>query len=639
MTRGKSLIVLLSVYALVLSNAGFGAESPAELIKQAEQLCVKKQFREAEEIYLNIIRQATDAEQRFSAQRKLAAVYVAEDKQPLATALVRNILADYAQHERLPHAIHEIAESCQKFGKAAKAKEIYQAILTDQPGHPQKIWLDMGLAISNVLAGEPDAGWSATQRLLNDYRTDNRAAEAVGQVAWCYRKQKDFQNARTLYQYVVDTWSENERAIYSQRGIVLASIELKDSSAAQSAIDRLLRDYSQHEDFLSLVWGIAETYQGKSDFRNARELHQYIVDNHPNSERAIYSQQQIALANIELKDEPNAAAATEKLLLDFSKNKDFVGVVAGLAKEYKDRWKFKESRRLHQFIVDNFPKSEQALPSQRDVILASIGLADDPNAEAAIDKLLKDFAGDPRIGDVTYQVARTIHWKDGDKAKQLYEYIVERQPASEAAVSARVCLGGLMLAAGDEQGARAVFDKVLEDYRGQVVLPHAVGLMAEAYWNEAARKRPKDEGPPLPPLPGQARVLDKTYAEYLGKAAAEWEKIINDLPEDTSHTAEAYFMSGECSRALGDLAKAVERYEVLVRRWPDYKHSVYAQLLIADCIESLMKAGKIPKAEAVVALRDACQKILTEYPDSPAAGPAKGILRRWERFNAEGRMQ
>jgi tetratricopeptide (TPR) repeat protein len=529
--------------ALILVSSSYGAEDLAEQIKQAERLCVKRQFTDAERIYLNIVQQAADAEQRFSAQRKLAAVYVAQDKQPLATALVQNILSDYAKHERLPHAIHEIAESCHKFGNGIKAKEIYEAILKDQPGHPQKIWLDMGLAISSILAGEPDAGWAATQRLLNDYRTDNRAAEAVGQVAWCYRKQKDFQNARTLYQHVVDTWPGNERAIYSQRGIILTSIELKDANGEKAAIEKLFRDYSRH--------------------------------------------------------------------------KDFVNVVSYVAEAYREKWQFKESRELHQYIVDKYPASDQAIWSQRSIVLSNIGLKDDPNTETGIEKLLKDYGGHRDVARVVYQVARSLNWQDDMKAKELYEYVLEKDGGGRFGALAKVNLGGVKLRNGDEKTARADFDKVLANCEGQPVWAEAVHLIAEAYWDQAAWK--KSDG------------LASEHKQYIEKALVEWNRITEKSPEGAYHRAAAYYFSGRCYEKLGEVEKAIERYETLVETWPDYEYSWNAQYLIACSYEWLMRAERIHPREGAVKITDACQKVLMNYPESMAAKPAQIMLKKWIR--------
>jgi len=504
MRRGISLFGALGLLGLLWSSFAFGANDTADQLKQAERLCIKKQFDQAEQVYLNIVQQATDAEQRFSAQRKLAAVYVAQDKQPLATALVQNILSDYAQHERLPHAIHEITESCHKFGQGVKAKEIYEAILKDQPGHTQRIWLDMGSAIASVLVGDKDSAIAVTDRLLNEYRADDRAAEAVGQVAWCHRKRWDYERARVLYRYVVGTWPDNERAIYSQRGIVLTSIMLRDPNSARAGTEGLFTMYSQHKDLPKILISVANEYREHKDYHKARELCQYVVDKHADSQDAIVA--------------------------------------------------------------------------QRGVISSYIGLKDDPNTDAAIERLLKDFASDSRIAEVSYRVARELIWKNASKAKGLCEYVIGYWPASEYAIYAKVSLGCLMLQAGDEDAARAVFDKFMSDCQGQPTLPEVMGLVSEAYWNQAMTER--------------AKGLKEQSDLHFGQALAQCQRIIKELPDSPDCAPWAFLCIGEYYRSCGNYDSAIAWYQMLIASWPDSRVTGHAENLM----EELQKRQKIERS-------------------------------------------
>jgi hypothetical protein len=148
--------------------------------------------------------------------------------------------------------------------------------------------------------------------------------------------------------------------------------------------------------------------------------------------------------------------------------------------------------------------------------------------------------------------------------------------------------------------------------------------MAEAYWDEAFARQKAGSG--------------EQYGYFLSEALTEWERIIREMPQTESHTAEACFFSGECRRLLGEPALAIERYQQLVEKWPNYKHSCRAQLTIARCLEELMSAKQIPKPEGAEALRQACQAALANYQDSPSVGQAASTLRRLESFKAKGLM-
>ena len=108
----RSLVGLLLAIVLICPAVSRADSDRATVVRRAERMCVKKQFAEAEQVYAGLLERAADTEERFGIRRKLAVVLAAqEDRQTLAKATVEGILSDYAGHARLPHAIHEIAES------------------------------------------------------------------------------------------------------------------------------------------------------------------------------------------------------------------------------------------------------------------------------------------------------------------------------------------------------------------------------------------------------------------------------------------------------------------------------------------------------------------------------------------------
>jgi len=77
------------------------ASDRAALAKQAEGMCIRREFAEAEAVYVGLLDGAGDSEERFGIARRLAAVLAAQDdKQALAKAAVEGILSDYADNAR-----------------------------------------------------------------------------------------------------------------------------------------------------------------------------------------------------------------------------------------------------------------------------------------------------------------------------------------------------------------------------------------------------------------------------------------------------------------------------------------------------------------------------------------------------------
>ncbi len=402
----KQLLLMLALAAVLVSAASVvGADDLAAQEKMAERLCIKKQFAQAEQVYLRIIEQATDSEERFFFARKLAAVLaVQEKKQALGKATVEGILTDYADHTRLPHAIHAVAENCYEFGNAKKAKDIYQQILQEQPVRGDSIWLVMGQAVADTYAGDDDAAWANIEKLLSDYSTDSRTAEAIGQVAWCCRKKKDWQKARVLYRHVVDHWPNNERTIYSQRGIILTSIELDDDPNAAIERERLIADYSQHEDYVKIVADVAEAYRDNRKFKESRDLHRHIVETFPGSHAAMLSQRGAILSSIGLGDDPNTEAGIEHLLSDFSNNSDIAQVVyqVGRALGHHDDQK---AEKFFNYVIEN--AADDRFRALARVNLAAVKFRNDEEdgAFAGFDQILQDLQDKSILPEAAHLVA------------------------------------------------------------------------------------------------------------------------------------------------------------------------------------------------------------------------------------------
>jgi len=391
----------------------------------------------------------------------------------------------------------------------------------------------------NAYCGNDTAADAAIEQLIRDYSADSRAAEGVGQTAWAYRKLQRHDRARVLYQYVVDNWPDNERAIFSQRGVVLTSIALDDQQKADSATEKLLTNFSHDKRLPKAIFDIVGAYRGRGNHEKRRRLAQYIVDNYPGSGEAIWAQQRI--------------------------------------------------------------------------IFACIALRDDPNTDAGIDALFSKFSSHKDIASAVYGTARKLNRKDDETARGLYQYIVERHASDRHAILAQVNLGQIKLRSGDEPAAQAIFNKVLTDCADHPVLPQAVGLMAEGYWDQA-------------PIYENAGLVAEARNCY-HKALAKWTLIIEQLPKNPYLTAWAHHFAGECHWYLGEYQEAIDYYQKLVDNWPEYEAASSALFAVGLGYQRLKQAKVMTESEADAATRAAYERLLQDYATSERAYAARSWLK------------
>jgi len=74
MLRRIPIIITIGLYTLIVTQYALGADDPANLIKQAEELAKNKQYDQAEQIYLAIAQQ--EIPEAFAARRNLITLYI-----------------------------------------------------------------------------------------------------------------------------------------------------------------------------------------------------------------------------------------------------------------------------------------------------------------------------------------------------------------------------------------------------------------------------------------------------------------------------------------------------------------------------------------------------------------------------------
>jgi len=52
--------------------------------------------------------------------------------------------------------------------------------------------------------------------------------------------------------------------------------------------------------------------------------------------------------------------------------------------------------------------------------------------------------------------------------------------------------------------------------------------------------------------------------------------------------------------------------------------------MIARSLDKLARSGAIPKEDAAPIIRNACEKVIINYPDSMAVKAATNLMKRWE---------
>ncbi len=438
------------------------ADAPAQL-QQAETYMKDRSYEQAEAIYQQIVTDFPDSNDALEAQKQLTILYIKQDNQPQADAALQKLLADFYMHKDIAKAVNKVADHYRWSGKYELARRFYQYVVDNWPDADYAMWSQKSLAASNIRLGDDPNAAAAIEKLLTNFSEHKQIARAVYNVAREYGMLKRYEKACELYQYVIDHWPDDEYAIWSEMEMaeinILSLIKSGDDPNAAAAIEKLLTNFSEHKQIARAVNNIADHYRWSRQYEEARQLYRYVLDCWPAFKHAVWSQARLAMSYIGLGDDPNAAAAIEKLLTNFSEHKQIAKAVNKVADHYRWSRQYEEARQLYRYVLDRWPASKYAVESQALLARSYIGMGDDPSAQVAIDTLIFDFNDHPDLPDAIFQIAEE-YYSEAFRNQNEGRYEQAKDYFGKAII---------------------VFERIITEFPASTITQHAYHLLADCY--------------------------------------------------------------------------------------------------------------------------------------------------------------
>lgn len=585
------------------------------------------------------------------------------------------------------------AQVYQTNGQYQQAMEIYQQIAADYPGTGDALQAQEKLTCLYVTLGKELEAQAALEKLkanFSSFAQQEQVSLAVTHVGDAYRNLGKHEKACKVYSYVIANWPGADSVLWSQMGYAISELRLRNYASADAAVDKLHADFSKDQRISIAACLIADEYRRLNEHDKADQLYQYVLDNWPDAEHALWSRMGLAISSLLRGDYDAANSSASKLQSDFSKDQRISVAACLIADEYRRSNKYQQACELYQYAVDNWPNAEHSLWSQMGLAISNLYLGQDPNT--AIDKLCANFATDGRLTIALCTVADEYRRLERyERAIQLYQYVVDSWPDAEFALWSQMDIVLSAIGLTDDAGVEAAIAKLLSAFSGSKGLTHAINNIAwhyrrleryekanqvyqsaidvlskgpqttEAVWSQVALiisnialgndieaqaatdslVTSLDDNVILVQvidLIGDAYYEQALFEESHGqqerskdhfrKTIAECERILYQLPETPYTTAEACYFLGFCHNRLGQWAKAREYYQSVVSNWPDFEYAWNAQFQIGRCYEELAKADLVSESEAAPIIKAAYQQLLEKYPACKPAEHARYWLSR-----------
>jgi len=454
------------------------------------------------DLYRYVVDNWPKDEHALWSQMDLVISYTCLRDHSAADTAFTKLCSQYSGHELMPKAVCLIADNYRKLKRHKKACELYQYVVDTWPDAEHVLWSRMGLVISNVEVGNEHAAEDAVDKLLSGFAKDERLATALCLLADAYRTLGKHREALELYQYALLNQPSGEYALWSQMGLAISNIGLADYDAAQAVVDKLLIDFSKDQRMETAACLIADEYRRLQKHERACGLYQYVVNNWPGTEHALWSRMGLAISNIHLGDDAATQKAIENLLADFFGDKNIAQAIQEIAQQYNHLQNYEEAQQVHRYVVevlDTKAKNNRTVGSQAALAASYVALGRDGEALTAIDNLIADFGGHPDLPVVLCRPA-DAYWEKAllerrqarhdQKKESLRKALMECQrvitqfpETPHTTAEAHHISAECYLLLGDWKKAFHYYQKVIDDWADYELAPHVQFMIGRMYIN------------------------------------------------------------------------------------------------------------------------------------------------------------
>jgi len=561
-------------------------------------------------------------------QMEIVRSYIYDGNDTAADAAIDKLLSVFSDQPDLPKEIYQIVERYKKQGRCNKALELNKYSVEHFPNHKYAMWSQVEIVYSHVRDGNDTAADEAVDKLINVFSGQPDLPKEIYQIAMKYNEAERKDKAVGLHQYNVDHSSKDDMyTMWSQVEIIKSHILDSNNIAADETVDKLLTMFSNQSTLPKEIYQIAITYNEAGRKDRALQLHSYNVEHSSKDNKyTMWSQLEIIKSHILDGDNVAADEAVDKLLTVFSDQPTLPMEIYQLSDRFNNAGRADKAGQLYQYIINTWPDDRYAMLAQDSISGGSYSNNneavdhDELTVSEAIDKLLTEPNTDSSkdIPEVLSEItAKYCKAGSYEKAIQLCQYVIDNWGDNTAMViSGKLEMAKVYIAEGNDATVEVIVDELITNYGGNPASPDAVFMIGEEYYNKAHNVK------------GDPNLPKEQAEEHYRKAQTVWEKLINEFPPSGTYTPLACSYAAACYRRLGNYEKAIEYYEKVVQDWPNYEYAWHAQVMVARCYyyEELERSGHIITEDAAEQIRQACKKLLTEYPDSQAVEATHYLL-------------
>jgi len=407
-------------------------------------------------------------------QMEIAWVNIAIGDYNEAQAEVAKLASDYKDDPNLPWTLNIIADHYTWVSKYEQAKEVYRQVIQKDPNNPYAGKARMGIARADALSLIGSKSYTdaqvAVEKMKGDFGDNPDLPEVLYQVAQQFGWERRYDEAKDIYQQIVQRYPGNPYAAKAQQciqktgqitNIISSLIELGNYKQAQSAADELIAKFGDEPDVPAALYHIASRLEEKQRYAEAKYVYEQIIWRYPADSQTQNAKVDVrrtkVLSFYSIGDLGGVQTELDAMVTDFNGQPHLPTAVILTAERVYERTKDANADEGRPHIL----KTLEIL----DIVINKIGISKEtPNAlilagecyqrlgqyeqaKSSYKRVPAEFPDYDRAGHALFMVGRCYEQLGRTKAiaqteadagaRQAYQGVVERYPTSKAALAAK----------------------------------------------------------------------------------------------------------------------------------------------------------------------------------------------------------
>jgi len=615
-----ALTCIFVLLAIKVHYTPLKKERPKAIIEKADFLYEKGNYRQAESVYKEIVREIPQEErEREWIYYQLGNCHKNMNSLEEAISSYEAFIQRYPKSDLLPEVKYNLALCYEEIGNVDKASQILRKLIEQFPENEivPEAYLRLGDCLRKK---DKKTAISTYQKIIKMYPKSSEAPLAYLNIGDIYLEQQRYSEAILHYTSLLQKYpqfEEGDRALFNLSRCYLSRDEV---DKALSFLFLLIENFPESNLRDKSLLLIGEKLKEKKDYEKAIKVFQEIQRMYPDSPILIArARESIAEIYLIQKNFPQAIKVYESILSDYPYLANAEEIYLRLAHSYKDNGDYKMASLVLEKFVNYFPLSssissvyitlgeclfkqnlylegirafqraiENPCVKKEEVRQAYLFLGEGYLSMGLLGKALEAFSqalpssyGRKRL-EVQLRIAE-CYLRKGDlsSAKDLLLCLLSELPKYNPSSQEYLKIGDLLSTIGEEKNALQMYKKA---NGGKIKLKEKISIL----YRMARIEKKLGDVRSAAKLYYQIINLsknDSSYADirrdslfYLGdiyyslkkykEASSFYAKGIEEDSESEKISWGLYQL-GNCHRHLGDLKKAREFYQKLIKDFPE----------------------------------------------------------------------